>query len=80
MSTAWISRYALHTKDITSSAICELLNITRKPGIISFAGGLPTPEAFPVQRFEEACHKVLTQQAASASSTGQPRVTSPCAS
>ena len=34
--------------------------------MISFAGGLPAPEMFPIQRFEEACHKVLTQQAASA--------------
>ena len=34
--------------------------------MISFAGGLPAPDVFPVERFEEACHKVLTQQAASA--------------
>lgn len=66
MSTAWTSRYALRTKGITSSAIRELLKITQRPGMISFAGGLPAPEVFPVERFEEACHKVLTQQAASA--------------
>src|SRR5450755_861698 len=66
MSTAWTARYALRTKGITSSAIRELLKITQKPGMISFAGGLPAPDVFPTQRFEEACHKVLTQQAASA--------------
>src|SRR6202140_434884 len=66
MSTAWTSRSALRTKGITSSAIRELLKITQRPGMISFAGGLPAPDVFPVQRFEEACHKVLTQQAASA--------------
>jgi|ERR1022692_602692 2-aminoadipate transaminase len=66
MSTAWTSRYALRTRGITSSQIRELLKITQRPGMISFAGGLPAPEVFPIQRFEEACHKVLTQQAASA--------------
>lgn len=63
MSTAWTSRYALRTKGITSSAIRDLLKVTQKPGMISFAGGLPAPDVFPTQRFEEACHKVLTQQA-----------------
>jgi len=66
MSTAWTSRYALRTKGITSSAIRDLLKVTQRPGMISFAGGLPAPDVFPAQRFEEACHKVLTQQAASA--------------
>jgi len=66
MSTAWTARYALRTKGITSSQIRELLKITQRPGMISFAGGLPAPEVFPIQRFEEACHKVLSQQAASA--------------
>jgi len=66
MSTAWTARYARRTKGITSSQIRELLKITQKPGMISFAGGLPAPEVFPIERFEEACHKVLTQQAASA--------------
>jgi 2-aminoadipate transaminase len=64
MSTAWTTRYALRTRRISSSQIRELLKITQRPGMISFAGGLPAPEVFPIQRFEEACHKVLTQQAA----------------
>ncbi len=51
MSTAWTSRYALRTKGIKSSAIRELLKITQSPEIISFAGGLPAPEVFPVERF-----------------------------
>ncbi len=66
MSTAWTARYARRSKNITSSQIRELLKITQRPGMISFAGGLPAPEVFPIERFEEACHKVLTQQAASA--------------
>jgi 2-aminoadipate transaminase len=59
MSTAWTSRYALRAKGIKSSAIRELLKITQRPEVISFAGGLPAPEVFPLQRFEEACRKVL---------------------
>ncbi len=61
MSTAWTSRYALRTKGIKSSAIRELLKVSQKPEVISFAGGLPAPDVFPIQRFEEACQKVLEQ-------------------
>ena len=63
MSTAWTSRYALRTKGVTSSQIRELLKVIQRPGIISFGGGLPAPDVFPTQRFEAACHKVLTEQA-----------------
>jgi 2-aminoadipate transaminase len=66
MSTAWTARYARRTKGITSSQIRELLKVAQRPGMISFAGGLPAPDVFPIERFEEACHKVLSQQAASA--------------
>jgi len=59
MSTAWKSRYAQRTKDIKSSTIRELLKITQKPEMISFAGGLPAPDVFPIDRFQEACKRVL---------------------
>ena len=61
MSTAWKSRYANRTLGVKSSAIRELLKVTQKPQIISFAGGLPAPDVFPVQRFEQACRKVLSE-------------------
>jgi 2-aminoadipate transaminase len=66
MSTAWTSRYAARTKGLTSSAIRDLLKVIQKPGMISFAGGLPAPDVFPAQRFAEACHKVLTENASQA--------------
>ncbi|MFZ4478776.1 MAG: PLP-dependent aminotransferase family protein [Rhodoferax sp.] len=44
------------------SVIREILKITEKPGIISFAGGLPSPRTFPVAEFEAACAKVLRDQ------------------
>jgi len=59
MSTTWKSRYAQRTKSLKSSTIRELLKITQKPEIISFAGGLPAPDVFPLDRFQEACRRVL---------------------
>ncbi len=41
------------------SVIREILKVTEKPGIISFAGGLPSPKTFPVVEFEAACATVL---------------------
>jgi 2-aminoadipate transaminase len=41
------------------SVIREILKVTERPGIISFAGGLPSPRTFPVEAFAEACAKVL---------------------
>jgi 2-aminoadipate transaminase len=61
MSTAWTSRYAQRTKGMKSSAIRELLKITQRPEVISFAGGLPAPDVFPAARFQEACQTVLHQ-------------------
>jgi 2-aminoadipate transaminase len=49
-----------------SSVIRELLKLTEQPDIISFGGGLPAPEVFPVKEFQEACNNVLTQHGAQA--------------
>ena len=43
------------------SVIREILKVTEKPGIISFAGGLPSPKTFPVSAFAQACAKVLRE-------------------
>lgn len=42
-----------------SSAIRELLKFTEDSEVISFAGGMPAPEVFPIEKFKEACLKVL---------------------
>jgi 2-aminoadipate transaminase len=44
---------------MSSSAIRELLKITEQPDIISFGGGLPAPEVFPMKEFQEACNQVI---------------------
>jgi 2-aminoadipate transaminase len=62
METLWDHRYAQRTLQMKSSAIRELLKLTERPDIISFAGGLPAPEVFPVEEFKEACLRVLETQ------------------
>src|SRR5574340_47970 len=64
MQTPWEYRYANRTQRMGSSVIRELLKLTEQPDVISFAGGLPAPEVFPVEQFQEACHKVLTEKGA----------------
>lgn len=59
MTTPWKHRYAQRTQRMGSSAIRELLKLTQRPEVISFAGGLPAPELFPVQAFQEAAQRVL---------------------
>jgi len=49
-----------------SSVIRELLKLTPQPDIISFGGGLPAPEVFPVEQIQEACNKVLQKNGAMA--------------
>ncbi len=41
------------------SVIREILKVTEKPGIISLAGGLPSPKTFPIDAFAQACATVL---------------------
>ncbi|MGS1079012.1 aminotransferase-like domain-containing protein [Pseudoxanthomonas beigongshangi] len=46
---------------LTSSAIREILKVTERPEVISFAGGLPSPATFPIQRMREATDKVFAE-------------------
>ncbi len=59
MHTPWEHRFAHRTQRMGSSVIRELLKLTESPDIISFAGGLPAPDVFPVEDFAEACQRVL---------------------
>lgn len=42
------------------SVIREILKVTERPGIISFAGGLPSPDTFPIDAMREASERVLS--------------------
>ncbi len=66
MQTPWEYRYADRTRKMSSSVIRELLKLTEQPDVISFAGGLPAPEMFPVKEFQEACNQVLSDHGAQA--------------
>ncbi len=52
---------AQRAEKMNPSVIREILKVTEKPGIISFAGGLPSPRTFPIGAFAEACEKVLRE-------------------
>ena len=61
MQTPWEFRYAHRMQKMGSSVIRELLKLTEQPDIISFAGGLPAPEVFPLAEFQQACNTVLAE-------------------
>lgn len=50
---------ARRAERMNPSVIREILKVTERPGIISFAGGLPSPKTFPVSDFAAACAEVL---------------------
>ena len=50
---------ARRAERMNPSVIREILKITEQPGIISLAGGLPSPDTFPVQAMRDASERVL---------------------
>jgi 2-aminoadipate transaminase len=60
----WESKLASRTAGMKSSIIRELLKLIAQPDLISFAGGLPAAELFPVREIEEACRNILATDAA----------------
>lgn len=52
---------ARRAERMNPSVIREILKVTERPGVISFAGGLPSPKTFPIDAFAEACAKVLRE-------------------
>ena len=48
-------------RQLRPSTIREILKVTAQPDIISFAGGLPAPELFPVDEVRAAANSVLAQ-------------------
>ena len=59
VTTQWESKLCDRCSLMSSSAIREILKFTQQPDVISFAGGLPAPEIFPVKEIEEATVHVL---------------------
>lgn len=59
-------RFSRMAGRVKSSVIRETLKITKKPGIISFGGGLPASELFPSEELIEASTKVLKENSSNA--------------
>jgi len=59
LPTTW--RLARRTERMNPSVIREILKLTEQPGIISMAGGLPSPDTFPVEAMRVATERVLRE-------------------
>lgn len=55
-------QFSRRAEQLQSSVIREILKVTVRPEIISFAGGLPSPATFPVERMRAAYDSVLSKQ------------------
>jgi len=60
------TRFARRMDSVRTSTIREILKVTEQPKIISFAGGLPAPELFPVDDILSAAARVLSEGGAAA--------------
>ncbi|MDX9689619.1 MAG: PLP-dependent aminotransferase family protein [Proteobacteria bacterium] len=54
--------FATRMSGIPRSFIREILKAAEEPGMISFAGGLPNKDLFPIEELRAACDKVLREQ------------------
>ena len=52
---------AIWTRAIKRSALEDALSISHRPGLITFALGLPAPEIFPTDAYSEAARELLSQ-------------------
>lgn len=62
--TTW--KMAARAEKMNPSVLREILKVTDQPGIISLAGGLPSPKTFPISAFADACAHVLANDGAAA--------------
>ncbi|SPB15975.1 2-aminoadipate aminotransferase [Caballeronia novacaledonica] len=63
-ATPW--QLSERARKLTSSAIREILKVTERPEVISFAGGLPSPATFPVEQMRHASERILRDHPAAA--------------
>jgi 2-aminoadipate transaminase len=55
----WNPRFAERTQRTRRTAVREILKLANQPGILSFAGGMPAPELFPVEAIRTVTDRVL---------------------
>ena len=61
MSELWSTLFSDAARSIRPSPIREMLHMVRRPGMISFAGGMPDPEVFPVEHFAASAEILRTE-------------------
>ncbi|MDD2293063.1 MAG: PLP-dependent aminotransferase family protein [Bacteroidales bacterium] len=55
-----------NAKSMRRSAIRDLLKVAVKPEIISFGGGFPSPETFPIEELKKIMMDIMNEQGAAA--------------
>ncbi|WP_270440900.1 PLP-dependent aminotransferase family protein [Acidaminococcus provencensis] len=55
-------KFAKRMDSMQASAVREILKVTQRPEVISFAGGLPAPELFPVDEIAKVCAEVCKDE------------------
>lgn len=55
-------QFAQRMSRTTKSFIREILKVTQNPDVISFAGGLPNPNCFPIEPLRTAADRVFAEQ------------------
>ena len=60
MSNNWTNSFSEAARKTRPSPIRELLKVISQPGMISFAGGMPAPDVFPVEQFAEGMEMFKT--------------------
>jgi len=54
------------TKAMGTNVIREILKVVNQPGMVSLAGGIPAPESFPMDIFQDLCESVLNKYGSNA--------------
>lgn len=57
MSSPW--QFSKRAQALQSSVIREILKITERPEVISFAGGLPSPDTFPIEKITQSVNDIM---------------------
>ena len=71
MATSRVSSLARRMSGLRPSTIREILKVTAQPEVISFAGGLPAPELFPIDEIREVADGVLRELGSEALQYGE---------
>ncbi len=61
MSGNWQQNFSEASRETRPSPVRELLKVIKQPGMISFAGGMPAPEVFPIDQFAEGSEKLISE-------------------